>query len=107
MGDLIEKLEFREAIRTIIELIEDTNKYYDTEEPWKAKNEDINKFNDVIYTCSVVIANLSNLFEPIMPDATEKIRKYLQIDKPTWEYIEAKKGLKLENIEPLFERMTK
>ena len=107
VGDLIEKLEFREAIRTIIELIEDTNKYYDTEEPWKAKNEDINKFNDVIYTCSVVIANLSNLFEPIMPGATEKIRKYLQIDKPTWEYIEAKKGLKLENIEPLFERMTK
>jgi hypothetical protein len=42
-----------------------------------------------------------------MPGATEKIRKYLQIDKPTWEYIEAKKGLKLENIEPLFERMAK
>ena len=34
----------------------------------------------------------------------EKIRKYLNIDKESWEYIEVQKGLKLENIEPLFER---
>jgi methionyl-tRNA synthetase len=42
-----------------------------------------------------------------MPVACEKIRKYLNIENASWEYIEAKKGLKLENIEPLFTRIEK
>ena len=42
-----------------------------------------------------------------MPVACEKIRKYLQIEKASWDYIEAKKGLQLENIEPLFTRIEK
>jgi methionyl-tRNA synthetase len=107
VGQAIETLEFREAVRNIINLVEEANKYYDTNEPWKAKKEDISKFNDVIYTCSTIIANLSNLFEPIMPVACEKIRKYLNIENASWEYIEAEKGLKLENIEPLFTRIEK
>ena len=88
-------------------LVEEANKYYDSSEPWIAKKEDINKFNNIIYTCSTIIANLSNLFEPIMPVACEKIRKYLQIEKASWDYIEAKQGLQLENIEPLFTRIEK
>ena len=75
---------------------------------WKAKNEDINKFNNVIYTCAVIIANLSNLFEPIMPAACKKIRKYLNLpEKPIWNFISVEPGLKLENIEPLFTRIDK
>ena len=107
-GKLIERLEFREAVKQILELVEEANKYYDTMEPWKAKNEDINKFNNVIYTCAVIIANLSNLFEPIMPAACKKIRKYLNLpEKPVWNFISVKPGLKLENIEPLFTRIDK
>ena len=34
------------------------------------------RINDIIYTCSVIIANLSNLFEMVMPTACSKIRKY-------------------------------
>lgn len=40
-----------------------------------------------------------------MPNACEKIRKYLQIENKSWDLIEAKARIKLENIEPLFERM--
>ena len=107
VGQAIETLEFREAVRKIMELVEDANKYYDSSEPWIAKKEDSQKFNNIIYTCSTIIANLSNLFEPIMPVACEKIREYLDIENGKWEYIEAKKGLKLENIEPLFTRIEK
>ena len=106
-GKNIENLEFREAVKNIMSLVEDANKYYDSSEPWIAKKEDISKFNDIIYTCSTIIANLSNLFEPVMPVACEKIRKYLKIENPTWNYIETEKGLKLENIEPLFTRIEK
>ena len=40
MGELIEKLEFREASRKLMELVEFANKYYDEKEPWKQRKED-------------------------------------------------------------------
>ena len=40
-----------------------------------------------------------------MPNACEKIRKYLKIGNKTWGLIEIKPGIKLENIEPLFVRL--
>ena len=104
VGNLIEKLEFREAVRKIVELVEKTNKFYDENRPWVARKENEEEFNNIIFTCSVVIANLSNLFEPIMPEACKKIRKYLNLGEPTWEYIQPKSGIKLE-VEALFERM--
>ena len=67
--------------------------------------ENIEEFNNIIYTCSVIIANLSNLFEPIMPVASQKIRDYLEIKNKEWNYITIPVRLKLEKIEPLFERI--
>ena len=103
--ELMEKLEFREVSNKIMNLLEDANKYYDEQKPWRKAKEDINSFNNIIFTCSNIIANISNLFEPFMPETTEKIRKILEIEKPTWEYIEAKPHTKLENVEVLFTRM--
>lgn len=104
---LIENLEFREAVNRIMGLVELTNKFYDTKEPWIAKKNNIENFNNIIYTCSTVIANLSNLFEPIIPGACAKLRTYLKIKEPSWEFITVKPNLKLENIEPLFKRIDK
>lgn len=107
VGELIEKLEFREAVNRIMGLVEMANKYYDSREPWKQKNEDIAGFNETMFTCSNIIANLSNLFEPIMPATCAKIRKYLELDKPVWKPIFLEKDIELvdKNIEPLFERL--
>ena len=106
-GDLIEKLEFREAIKKVMELVEIGNKFYDEKQPWIAKKENIDEFNNIIYTCSVVIANLSNLFAPVMPTACGKIREYLKLGNPSWEFVSVESGLKLDNIEPLFTRIEK
>ncbi len=106
VGNLIEKLEFREAMREVMKMVESANKYYDTREPWKQKKEDIAGFNDTIYTCAVIIANLSNLFEVAMPKACAKLREYLKLEKPSWEVITAvKSNIKLSNVEPLFNRI--
>lgn len=105
VGENIEILEFKEASNIAMELVETANKFYDDQKPWIQKKEDIEGFNNTIYTCATIIANLSNIFEPFMPGICEKIRKFLQIEKKSWEFIELKSGIKLENIEPLFERM--
>lgn len=105
VSEMIEKLEFKKATDRVMNLVEFANKYYDERQPWIQKKEDIEEFNNTIYTCSVIIANLSNLFEPFMPESCAKIRKYLEIEKPSWEYISLKNNIKLENIEPLFTRI--
>ena len=105
VGKLIETLEFKEASDKAMELVEIANKYYDEQKPWVQKKENIEEFNNTIYTCACIIANLSNIFEPFMPSACEKIRKYLDIQDKSWSLIKPKAGLKLENIEPLFVRL--
>ncbi len=105
VSNLIEKLEFRKACERIINLIEVGNKYYDERKPWVQKKEDIVEFNNTIYTCANVIANLSNLLEPIMPETSEKLRNYLGIKQASWNQITIESRISLSNIEPLFERI--
>lgn len=101
----IESLEFRKAIEEIIDLVEYGNKYYDEQKPWILYKENIEEFNDVMYNCANIITNLANLFEPVMPESSNKIKKYLNIDNDKWENIVIDETIKLNNIEPLFERI--
>ncbi|MFQ7074903.1 MAG: hypothetical protein ACLRQZ_00690 [Clostridia bacterium] len=81
------------------------NKYYDERKPWIQKRENIEEFNNTIYTCTNIIANLSNLIEPIMPQTSKRLREYLKIERPLWKQIQIKEKISLGNIEILFERI--
>lgn len=105
ISSCIENLEFKKACNEIIDLIEYGNKYYDDRKPWIQRKENIEEFNNTICTCANVIANLSNLLEPIMPETSQKIRNYLKIEKASWSKIEIKDKIQLENIGVLFERI--
>lgn len=105
VGIAIENLEFKVATDKVMDLVEYANKFYDDSKPWIQKKEDEEAFKNTIYTCAVIIANLSNLFEPFMPVSCEKIRKYLNITNSSWNFINIDNTIKLENIEPLFTRI--
>lgn len=107
VSDFIERTEFKKATAVIMELVEEGNKYYDERKPWEQKREDIDGFNDTIYTCINLIANLSNLFEPFMPNSSERIRKYLGIEEALWEVISVEQGTEIKGVRPLFTRVTK
>lgn len=101
----IENLEFRKSIEEIINLVEYGNKYYDDKKPCILYKENIREFNNVMYNCVNIIANLANLFEPIMPETSNKIKQYLNIDMRKWEKITIEETVKLNDINPLFERI--
>ena len=105
VSENIENLEFRKAIEEIMNLVEFANKYYDEEKPWVLFKEDKVKFDKVMYNCVNLIANLANLFEPVMPETSSKIKKYLNIDTNRWEKITVKDTVNLNDITPLFERI--
>ena len=101
----IENLEFKKAIEEIMSLVEFGNKYYDDTKPWILANENEEEFKKVIYNCTVIIANLANLFEPVMPEISKKLKGYLNIDIDKWGTIKIDKEILLDDIEPLFERI--
>ena len=106
-GDKTEKIAtLASSAEEAMELVAFANKYYDEQKPWVQAKEDINAFNNTIYSCAYVIANLSNIFEPFMPKSCAKIREFLNLsEKPSWETIEIKAGTKLDKVEPLFSRI--
>ena len=104
VGKAIEKLEFKDASSKAMNLIEIANKYYDDEKPWIKYKENIEEFNNVIYTCANLIVNISNIMEPFMPSASEKIRKVFNIEKAKWEMMIIENEVELGEIEPLFVR---
>lgn len=105
VGEFIERAEFKKAALAIMSLVEAGNKYYDERKPWEQKKEDIEAFNDTIYTCANLIANLSNLYEPFMPNSSRKIREYLGIEEVTWNKIVLLPNTRINNAEPLFTRI--
>lgn len=105
ISNMVENLEFREATNIIMGFVEDMNKFYDESKPWVQIKDNVEEFNNTIYTCCTAIANIANYIEPFMPETSKKIRKYLGITDANWDYIEVQKGLELKDIEPLFEKM--
>ena len=105
VSECIDKLEFKNATQEIMKLIEFGNKYYDESKPWVLYKENIDEFNKVIYNCTYIIANICNLFEPIMPKTSETLSKYLNIDISGWKPIQLQKEIVLDNVLPLFERI--
>nr|MCR5553564.1 methionine--tRNA ligase [bacterium] len=105
-GELIEKIEFKKYAENVMELINLTNKYYDDQKPWAQAKEDVVAFGNTILTCAYVIANLSNLLEPIMPQTCAKLREFLNLNaKPEWKVIDVKPGVDLTKVSALFERI--
>lgn len=99
---------FRDALGRVMDLVDVANKFYDEKQPWVlAKQAKTAEFDNCIYTCVQIIANLSSLFEPFMPFAAGKIRQYLGLaEQPCWHFITAKTGRNFGKFEALFSRLT-
>ena len=105
VGEYIEKGEFKNALNTILEYISTGNKYYDTKQPWIQVKENIDEFNNITYTCCYMMANIANLINPIMTDASLKIKKMLGLKEFKWEEEVISGDIKINELELLYERI--
>ena len=105
IGQYFENGEIRNATTQIVEYIMLANKYYDSKQPWIQVKEDLDAFNDTTYTCTYMIANLANLIAPILPNASKKIKKMLNLPKAKWEAEEINGDYQIENIDILYNRI--
>ena len=105
VGSYIEKGEFRNAMNSIIEYISLGNKYYDEKQPWIQVKENISDFNDTTYTCIYMMANISNLIKPIMPNTSLKIKEMLNLPEYKWKIQNISGNIKINHQELLFTRI--
>lgn len=104
-GDKVRKGEMRDLSKAMISYIHYANKYYDDNAPWILVKNNIEAFNNVTASCLYIMANMVNLFSPVLPQATEKLKNMLQLEKTIWEPITLKKDLVLSEIDVLYSKI--
>tara|TARA_Y100000590_G_scaffold458797_1_gene614334 strand:- start:2597 stop:4132 length:1536 start_codon:yes stop_codon:yes gene_type:complete len=66
-------------IKSVINISFLTNKYINDEEPWKLKEKNTEKMNNILYISLQQIAKISILLNPIIPIATSKVLDALNL----------------------------
>jgi len=99
-------------IKSVINISFLTNKYINDEEPWKLKESNLNKMNNILHTALEQIAKISILLNPIIPTSSSKVLEALNIDKKDRDlsFLDGKNILddvvKINELDILFKKIT-
>ena len=81
----LEKFRFREALAKYMDLARLGNKYLAETEPWKLIKEDKDRVGSILNLALQIVANLSVLGEPFLPNTAGKIKEMLAMDDFLWD----------------------
>ena len=68
-------------IKSVINISFLTNKYINDQEPWKLKESNTEKMNNILHISLDQIAKISILLNPIIPNSTKKVLDSLNVKK--------------------------
>lgn len=106
VGALIEKGRFKDSLNEIFEFVRESNKFFDTQQPWITRTANESFCKNTLYQCVQIIANLAVLLYPFLPFSSGKVCSWLNIDY-SWEKKSVPVGYQLPKIEVLFRRIDK
>ena len=93
------------AVREVIELSREGNRYLNEKEPWKTVRKDPQSTANTLYVASNIVKALAVLLEPFVPSTAEKLRSFLALPREV-EWKDAIQpftpGHKIKEAEPLF-----
>ena len=81
LKELIENQELNQYLKKVIEFSFNANKYFNDQEPWSLKKNDLERMNTVLYVILNQIRSISILLYPIIPISTTKVLDTLTIEK--------------------------
>ena len=103
----MEKQQIDKAIKTVFELISETNSYIDNQAPWLLKKNNIKRMNTVLFIALNIIRCASLLLMPVIPISSNKILDILNINQSERNFKFIKliiKDVKIINPTPIFPR---
>ena len=104
-SELIEKVELKSSLQSVMGYVNKINAYLNETEPWKVIKEDITRATAILYTSLTAIEACASLFTPFMPTTSEIVKN--AIEKNTnnnWSVNDIKKGAPLQDIGHLFKK---
>lgn len=109
----MEKLELKEALDVVWQLIDSTNKAFNDKEPWKLiKNNKIEEAKCCLYETLEILRNISIVVYPFIPETSLKMYNQLGYDKldenKEWEKLgweKIKSGFKIKEGNQIFPRI--
>lgn len=105
VADLITGLQFRVALRQILELSAKANQYLEQRAPWvRAQSDKVHAAETIGVTLEIVEA-LRRLSAPFIPRAAADLGEYLGVEGVSWEYAPLPPGFPLAKPTPLFEKV--
>lgn len=108
--DSMEKVRLKEGIHTMMALVNEANRYFNSQAPWKLIKEDRSKCETVLNISLQIGRYLTYGFYPYIPHAVERWYDMLKMQGPgKGNYTDAfepfKEGMELEMPEPLFTKL--
>jgi len=85
ISDSLENFKFREALGHYIDLARLGNKYLADTEPWKLIKENPERVNTILNVALQIVANLSVVGSPFLPNTSKKINKIIGIESLNWD----------------------
>ena len=106
----LNQFKFREALKSLINIARIGNKYLADTEPWKIKNENPERVEQILKTSFEIVSYLAVLSEPFIPFTSEKLKKMIGINKSEWSNLdnlgdEIDFSFTITNKEMLFRRI--
>jgi len=80
-----ENLKFAAAVRTITALADEANRYVEQNQPWVTIKTDLEKTRTTLTAVINAVRILTIYLKPILPKYAEKVEKFLNVDKLSFE----------------------
>ncbi|MEM1408445.1 MAG: methionine--tRNA ligase [Bacteroidota bacterium] len=85
IAEALESFKFRDALSEFMDLARAGNKYLADTEPWKLIKTDPERVKTILNLALQVVANLSLVGEPFLPNTSVKLKSILNFEESGWE----------------------
>jgi methionyl-tRNA synthetase len=103
--DSIERFEVQSAIAAIIELVSMTNKYMESQAPWKVAKDNKQRAGTILYVATEALRIAAVQLSPVMPQKTNTLLDIISAVGSSAIWGGLKVGTKLKFHEALFPRL--
>ena len=106
----LNNFKFREALKNLMNIARLGNKYLADSEPWKIKNDNPRRVEEILNVSFVIVSYLAILSEPFIPFTSSKLKDMIGMKEFDWDDLDNLKdeidfNFKINNKEMLFRRI--
>ena len=108
----IDSQDINQYMNFIVDRLFASNKYFNDQEPWKKKNDEL-RLSTIVYTAIELIRKISILLYPVMPQTTVKVLKTFNIEEKQIDFLTLqnneilKEKDKINKLDILFKKIDK